>query len=96
MLFIYLGWLDFGLFAKIFKRINRNRIDDSKRVDDADNNDARLRALEEEARRREEASVMRQSYISPRYSMNMRRSQAGGTSSPSGPSPLLRRVTTKN
>lgn len=57
-MFIYQGWLDTGFFGRIFKNVRRNgiRIDDSK---SHDNQLASQRAVEEEARRKEERTARR-------------------------------------
>jgi hypothetical protein len=87
LFFIYLGWLEFGIFASIYKRLNKARIDDSNKVDLDPKDDgiekALQRAEEEENRRRDEAMMMRASYstFSNRMSMGgaamSRRGSAG-------------------
>ena len=60
------GWLEFGIFASIFKKLNAGKIDDSKKADLDEDDDgigeALQRAEEEENRRRDEAMMMRASY----------------------------------
>jgi hypothetical protein len=66
--FIYLGWLEFGIFAAIYKKLNKNKIDDSSKANMDPANEGIERALqraeEEENRRREEQQYMRASYSS--------------------------------
>jgi hypothetical protein len=63
--FVYLGWLEFGIFGKLYKKFNRNKIDDSAKLDDENTNTqekAAQRAEEEDSRRKEESLYMRASY----------------------------------
>lgn len=60
--FSYQGWLEFGIFAKIFRTVNAsNKIDDSKKIG-AENEEVLQRAEAEDTRRREESMYMRSSY----------------------------------
>jgi hypothetical protein len=63
--FIYFGWLEYGIFITLFKKLNKvNFFDDSLEFDDSDHQgelseEALQRAEEEDQRRRAEANFMR-------------------------------------
>ncbi len=60
--FVSQGWIEFGVFAGIYKRVNRNKIDDSSQLNKPEyNQDALKRAMEEDNRRKEEAIARRSS-----------------------------------
>eukprot|EP01039_Chlorochromonas_danica_P008152 gene8153-8994_t len=62
--FIYQGWIELGIFAKIFRNIHRTtnqQIDDSEK--DTTNTRAARRASVEEARRKEESTLLRKTMV---------------------------------
>lgn len=78
--FVYQGWVEMGIFGKIFKKIHRTKeakIDDSKKVEQVDEkSEEALKRAEDEEKRRVEESMLRRSYSLNAHRMNFRSSNS--------------------